>query len=287
MIRKILEILNWLVIIAFLVITLGFATTRQGEITCKATYVTITNNSENKFVDSDDIIELLKNKSRKLIGTPIDQINLSWIEKAIMTHPAVKKANAWLTIDGRLHIDVEQRRPIIRIIRSNLESFYIDDQGKLMQLSEKYAARVLVANGNIIEPFIRYYKTRLPDDPGELYKCGIIQDLVFLACFIDHNTFWRSQIEQIYVNDRNEFELIPLVGKQTIILGSIDNFGKKFRYLKAVYDKGFSKTGWSIYNTINLKYENQVICTRTDAKPENPVDSIKVNILPQAGGKHK
>ena len=43
-----------------------------------------------------------------------------------------------MTIDGGLKVDVKQRNPIIRIINADGDSYYLDDEGKLMPLSDKY-----------------------------------------------------------------------------------------------------------------------------------------------------
>jgi cell division protein FtsQ len=266
MIKKILNITVWLVIIAFMVITLSFASSRQKEIKCGSVMISINDNTGNQFIDRKEVLELIKNKGKKLSGINFDKINISEIEKIILNHPSVKKANVFMTIDGTLHIEIRQRKPIIRIVKNNSESFYIDDQGKLMPLSEKYTARVLLANGNINEPFFQYYPVNIPEEMAEEPGDGLIQNLVYLAAFVDRDPFWRSQIMQVYVNERGEFELIPLVGRHTIILGTMENYRKKFRNLRAVYEQGFSKTGWNIYSIINLKFENQVICTRINEK---------------------
>ncbi len=37
----------------------------------------------------------------------------------------------------------------------------------------------------------------------------------------------------------------------------------KFRKLKILYNEGLKYEGWNNYEKINLKYKNQVICTKT------------------------
>ncbi|MFW6222798.1 MAG: cell division protein FtsQ, partial [Bacteroidota bacterium] len=58
------------------------------------------------------------------------------------------------------------------------------------------------------------------------------------------------------------FEIIPRVGAHFIHFGSIDQYEWKFKKLKYLYKKGFSKEGWNKYEQINLKYKNQIICTK-------------------------
>ena len=83
-----------------------------------------------------------------------------------------------------------------------------------------------------------------------------------LARYIYNHRFWNAQIEQIYVNERHEVELVPRVGDQTILLGSVQDFETKLDNLMLVYKKVFSKASWAMYDTVSLKFKNQVVCTR-------------------------
>jgi cell division protein FtsQ len=116
---------------------------------------------------------------------------------------------------------------------------------------------VLIASGDID---LSYFK--LMSSQHNLNKTDtMLMDINKLSGYIYHDKFWRAQIEQIYVKKDN-FELIPRVGTQIIEFGDISNYEYKFKKLKALYEQGFSKVGWNKYKTINLKYNNQIICTK-------------------------
>ena len=103
-------------------------------------------------------------------------------------------------------------------------------------------------------------KLKLQSD--SLDKNRILFKIYSLAKFINKNKFLNTQIEQIYINKENGIELIPKVGKHLILFGDIDNMEEKFENLIAFYKKGLSKVGWDKYKKINLKYKNQVVCTK-------------------------
>jgi cell division protein FtsQ len=132
-----------------------------------------------------------------------------------------------------------------------------------MPLSDKYSAHVLVASGHLNEPYSKRYTRNLRAQSAQNVdnSGSLLLDLYQLAEYIYNDKFWRAQIEHIYVLN-NEFEMVPRVGTHIIEFGGIDNFEKKFRNLKALYLKGLPETGWNNYNTVNLKYNNQVICTK-------------------------
>ena len=178
------------------------------------------------------------------------------MENLLNAIPSIKSAEIFKTIDGALNIDVVQRKPILRIFYRNRQNYYIDSEGAIIPLSDKYTSRVLVANGFINEPF----KPKTAINIKETGEEGIIMELFQLADFISKHKFWHAQIQQIYVDKYGEYELIPRVGTHIIYFGKFDGYKEKFNKLYAIYEKGFSREGWNKYKTINLKYEGQVVC---------------------------
>jgi cell division protein FtsQ len=150
------------------------------------------------------------------------------------------------------------------LVGKELDSIDVNKiEGKIMPLSNKYTAHVVVASGNInlnYTKLLAAQKAKIGDKSVDNSN-ALLLDLYELASYIYHDEFWNAQIEQIYVN-RGEFELIPRVGTHVIKLGSIENYTTKFRNLKALYLQGLPRAGWNNYSTINLKYNNQVICTK-------------------------
>ena len=71
-----------------------------------------------------------------------------------------------------------------------------------------------------------------------------------------------DKIDEWFEGWEGDFELIPLVGKQLIILGDANDIKEKFDNLQIFYKQGLSHEGWDKYDTINLKYRNQVVCTK-------------------------
>lgn len=261
--KRIVEILIWLGILAYLIIALGFVSGKRKQVPCMSVNVNIIDKTNNYFVEEEDVISLIYENEEKLLGYPIDSINIARLETLIYHHPSVKKAEIYDDFYGNINIDIEQRNPILRIINFNNESYYIDNEGALMPLSDKYTAHVLVANGNINEPYSsRYTKDIMGfNEEDELNRGKVLKELYQLASFINSNEFWSAQIEQIYVRG-NEFELTPRVGTHIIEFGTIENYKEKLRNLKAVYEVGFKAYGWNNYSKINLKFNNQVICTK-------------------------
>jgi cell division protein FtsQ len=262
MLKRILNISVWLLLFSGLIVTLGFVNKEQKAAPCKEIDISIdhSKSTDDNFIDENDIKTIVYDKGDSLVGHPLATLNIAQMEKVIRNNPYVQNAEVYETIDGKIKIDVQQRKPLLRIFNSHFESFYIDEKGTYMPTSEKYAANVMVASGLIKEPFrIRTLNTGSKDTS---YKKTIVDDLYQLALFIEKDALLKSLIVQVYVNEDNSIELTPRVGTSQILLGTIENMQEKLKNLLIVYQKGFTKTGWDQYETINLNYKNQVVCTK-------------------------
>jgi cell division protein FtsQ len=150
------------------------------------------------------------------------------------------------------------------VINYNNESFYVDSEGQFMPLSEKYTARVPVASGYIFdrESGIRLRKF----DNDQINDTSIaktkIEHLFHVISYTDTSEFWRSVVQQLYVNVNGEIEMIPRIGNHSVILGDAVSLDEKFSKLLIFYKEGINKKGWNKYQTVNLKYKNQVVCTK-------------------------
>jgi cell division protein FtsQ len=89
-----------------------------------------------------------------------------------------------------------------------------------------------------------------------------LQEILEFSTYLSDHPFWKAQIVQVYVDRKGEYELIPRVGAHQILMGSMDHWEQKLHNLELLYRQGFSRYGWNTYETINLKYTNQVICSK-------------------------
>jgi cell division protein FtsQ len=257
------KIIIWSVLIGYVIIALIFARSSRKEVVCNSISVTIADDDKYRFVKEKEILKLIERPEKSIIGSKLNKLDCSNIEQKVYKHPAVSQADVYTTIDGKLHIRITQRKPIIRISNKNGTSFYIDSEGKPMPVSENFSAQTLYANGNIQET-LPLSKIKAFTDEADTIKVAshhILFELYKLAVFIDSDEFWRNQIQQVYVNDKYEIELIPTIGDHVILLGNTNDLENKFNKLNSMY-YAFNQIGWNKYSYINLKFNNQIICTK-------------------------
>ena len=258
-----LNILLWCTGLVAIFTLMGFVEFETSKLKYNDLEIRINYQDDNFFVEDDDIRKIINN-----LGYSIDQslkdVDLNRIEEILKNNSSISNAEVFSTIDGKVMVEVMQRRPIIRIFNKLGNSYYIDDEGELMPTSNKYTSRVLVASGNIENNITSYSIERTQGSAETLPQksVDILEQIYQLARTIDRDEFWKAQIVQIYVNEELEIELIPRVGQHRIILGDIEDLDIKLRKLKVFYNKGLNKTGWNEYSIINLKFKDQIVCTK-------------------------
>ena len=237
---------------------LGFVESKNVDVVCQSMDISIDRPNKNFFVMEEDVRNMVLNLGYGE-GMRISQVDVSHLEKLLNNNPSINHAEVYSTIDGVLTIELNQRNPIIRVFTDKGDSYYIDEQGWMMPLSNKFTSRVVVANGAVKTPIALGYKINVMDEAQEDQS---LKDLYQLASFIDDDSFWKAQIVQLFVKENGDIELIPRVGHHEILFGKAENIEEKFDKLMIFYKQGLSKTGWNGYKTINLKYNNQVVCTK-------------------------
>lgn len=220
--------------------------------------------SKSAFVSSKDILNLLQNKGFNLVGQHFSSISLPKVESALQNFSPVENVEVYKTLKGKVVIEVTQRKPIIRIIDANDRSYYIDDKGFIMKLSGNYTSRVIVANGNIRTILPDHGKFNVLDAEKQRNNKYLLADLFKLATYISSDKFWNAQIQQIYVNADGDYELIPSVGAQVILFGDYSDCETKFTNLMSLYKNALPVVGWNKYESINLKYKGQIVCTKRE-----------------------
>jgi cell division protein FtsQ len=261
---KILRIVLWVLMVAGAGVLVGFVEVEQYSRPCKKVVISIDYGIADMLITKKDIDSIVMKTAGMVKGKPLGYINTGSIERSIRRQPYVAKVSVYESNEGTLFVNVRQREPLLRIINNRYENFYIDESGSLLPVNLNFSARVLVANGSISDSYMKnpLYRVNILALSDSIYYDSLMTNLYKLAMFISHDPFWKSQIDQIYVNELQEFELIPRIGNHVIMLGTADDLEDKFRKLFVFYRLGLNKIGWNKYNVINIKFKNQVVCSK-------------------------
>ncbi|PRD47920.1 cell division protein FtsQ/DivIB [Sphingobacterium haloxyli] len=218
------------------------------------------------FIDQHDISDLVNTKFGNVVGKPLNEIPIDQIEKALMELPYVSSAEIYTDMDGILQILVQQREVVLRIVNKAGKEYYIDTKGAKVPVTLKYVPHVLVANGNIQEGY---------EKPLDTIQTQLLTDLVAIVDHVKNDPLWSNQIVQLYVDDKQDIEIIPRVGTQPLIIGSADKLAEKLARLEVFYKNILPKVGSDAYEKVNVKYDGQIICERRDGWV---LDSLQIKL---------
>jgi cell division protein FtsQ len=149
-----------------------------------------------------------------------------------------------------LIINIDQSRPVARMVGKKLHDRYISAYGDVLPVSKNFTARVMLVSG----PWT--------DNP-DLLNLGTTpsgRSMLELIGFIIDDPFWKSQIAEIYVDKKDEITFYTQVSKQCIEFGKPENIELKFKKLRIFYKEILPAKGWNTYERVSLKYTNQIVC---------------------------
>ena len=246
--NKILNISKIVIGVVLFFTTIGFVHVESKKACCTSIHIEIPDSLDYGFVNSSIIQKEIERKFR-VTGRNLDSIRTDKIETELAKYPAVKDVQVYRSItdgliyhSGKLKIKVNQREPLFRVM-GKYGNFYVDKDGEMMPLSANYTARVPIIQGYVKKEFAQ-------------------KELFEFIKYLKSNDFWNAQISQIQVSGQKELILIPRVGDHIIEFGKIENYQRKLNNLRSLY-KNYSKQGnWNEFSRINLKYENQIVCTK-------------------------
>ena len=243
-------------VLGYLVYSLWYFSGTDQENVCHKLEIIFNDGDKVQLINQQDVARILEENNLNPVGKTIKYISTENIEVTLHKNPMIKTVECYKTPSGVVFIKLQQRCPKLRVV--GLGSYYIDTDRKPMPVSQNYAAYVPVISGKVTVSM----------------ASGIMFDFV---TFLEKNSFWNAQIEQINVRDDKKIELVPRVGDGIILLGSLDNYQSKLEKLHKLYVNGFNTIGWNRYKLIDLEYKGQVVCNKTGIIEKKPilVDSIE------------
>ena len=239
----------YIILASLLLIYLGayiycFTNKKQTGTVCGKVDIVIVDSLEKRFLTEKNIESFLTREKLYPLHKNSNEINTHEIENALLKNPIIESAEVIQSISGMVTVVISQKMPVLRVY-SQGGSYYVDNTGQTMPSTLGQAIYVPVASGNIEKSFA----------VSELYK---------FALFLQNDKFWNDQITQIYVRSVNDVEIVPRIGSHRILLGSLDDYEKKLKKLRLFYEQVIPRMGWEKYSIINLKYRNQIVCTKNN-----------------------
>lgn len=226
--------------LAFVIFLYAFTTDRNKHRKIAGSEVVFTADSA-PFLRQEAVNKLLI--ENKTAPNPLqkDEVDLNRLEKAVNANPMVEKSEVSMSIDGVLKAVVKQKNPVARWFGED-SSFYLDDQGNEMPLSDEYTARVPIISGEISN----IERT----DLGKFLK------------FISDDDFLKKNVTSVRILSDGSLMLTTRDHDYAVDFGKTVNMERKFGNYKAFFQKAEQDSVLDRYKKINLRFTQQVVCTK-------------------------
>ncbi len=235
---------NWnyikmICLLGLVVFLFAFSSSRNGQRTISKPQVKFIGEN-NLFITNEAVSKLLIQNYKGVKNVPKETLVLNELENALKSNPMIKTAEVYVAVNGTLNAEIEQKTPIARV--STNASYYIDDEGSYMPLSNNYSARVPLVTGYVEKNNLK-----------NVYK---------VAHKIRNDDFLKKNVIEIHQSANNKIYLKLRQCNFIVQLGNVDFLDKKINNLKAFYQKNQKDKTLNSYSKVNLQFENQVVCSK-------------------------
>jgi len=243
--------INIVMIISLLLITAGYVFYKLPMMGDENIIINVDDKSGNYFVSQDDVKEIIDSLKNEIPNTSrIGNIGLKTIESALKRQDFILDAQVSRDLKGNIIIDIQQEKPIARLIGSNGDGAYINKNMELIGLSDNFSARVMIISGAGADSLMRagFLSSELGSKFGEFIE------------FIKQDDFWEPQVAMMEIDKDFEVEIFPQIGQHKFEFGHFTEYKKKFKKMKLFYDEIIPKKGWGEYKLVKVQYNGQIVC---------------------------
>lgn len=178
----------------------------------------------------------------RIKGARLNEINTHDIERYLTKLNTFESVNCMISSGGRLRIEIVPLVPVMRAFIGN-KSYYVNKDGKQIESKAEFYTDAPVVTGNFnskfrpkdVLPLIRYIK-------GD----GMLKELVGM----------------IEAKDANNLLLVPRMLGHVVNFGDTTRLDEKKQALQLFYKKVMPYKGWEEYDTISVKFRDQIVATR-------------------------
>jgi cell division protein FtsQ len=228
-----------IVLVGLVIFLFAFASNRNSVRTISKPDIEFIGESD-LFITNENVSKLLIQNFGRVKNVPKETLALNELENALKSNPMIKTAEVYVTVNGTLKAEIEQKTPIARV--STNASYYIDSDGFFMPLSSNFTARVPLVTGYI--------------------EKNNLKSIYIVASKIKEDEFLKKHVIEIHQGIDKQMFLKLRQCQFLVKLGDISLLDKKISNLKAFYQKNLKEKTLDNYSIVNLQFDNQVVCTK-------------------------
>jgi len=231
---------------------------KMGKMECRGIQITIADSAVHRFVTRADIMSFIRSTGVRVKGMPVNKINIPEIEQKIKEMKELKVAEVFFTADNVMHVYVDQREPVMRVVPSYGGMFFVDNEGVIMRRHNIYTPRVHVLEADMVFDAESMNGMNIYDSE----KTANLAKAFEFVNYINDDRFWSAMIDHLSMTRDGQIDLVPRIGCHVVHLGLPENYEEKLDKLLVFYRKVMPEAGWDRYRRIDLEYNGQIVCQR-------------------------
>jgi cell division protein FtsQ len=234
--------INWPVIKTLVAIVLvgvlyGFGTTRNSHRNLRGLEVRF-NDQNPPFISMDAVNKMLIQNIDSVTSIVKETLVLKEVEKRLQENAMIRNAEVFVTVDGILTAEIEQRNPVARV--SGSPDYYLDQDGGRMPLSDIYTERVPIISGSFSDSLA----------------------VAKLLRRIDNDEFMKRSVIGLDIQTGDKIDLLLRGVDLKVRFGRPKDINRKFRNFKTFYTKALQDSLAKKYQYVDLRFGNQVVATK-------------------------
>lgn len=271
LIQSLFKLTGLLIGAAGLIFLLVAAVRIRSEQVCTGVIISFKGSAAGRYVGTTEVArQMWPGGIPSLKGLPLDDLNLSLMERRIEQDPWVRNAELFIDANDRLQVEVEEQQPLARLFNREGVSFYIDETMRRIPLNRHFTPNLPVFTGLPVS---------LTGKRKEDSTC--LAEVLEIALAMREDTLWMAQIEECAYEPPKGFVMYPMVGDHKIVFGGSERAREKFRNLFVFYTQVLAREGWTTYKSIDLRFARQVVAIPT-VPGSGVADSLKAFVPPVA-----
>lgn len=206
---------------------------------CSMAQIVISDSLQRQFVRADELELFLKKNGCYPQGKMLSEVDCHVIEQTLLKHEIVRTAACYKSPFNTVHISITQRVPLLSVVSLD-GCYYVDTDRQIMPVRNQIDVDVPIFRGTVSQ--------------------RVATEAYFdFVQWLNGNRYWRTRIDDIYVQNPNYIVLRQKDGDAKIILGTLDDYVDKLDKLRKLFTKGLDHIGYPECREYDLRFDGQVI----------------------------
>lgn len=248
--KTICKVLVLVMLLGYVSVAFALARLDNDRRVCPGIDLHIEGNSLPASVLEQGVRAQLKKYNRKIDGEKVENIDLRELENYLSRFSNFENVECSFNPDSRLRISITPIKAEVRVFEEEGSSFYVNRAGKRINADAEFFidVPVLIAS-KATDPFI--------------------PDALPVIRFVGDDPELGKLIAAFKIDGAHDVILIPKLHGHVINFGDSTRMEQKKQAILTAYRTVLPVKGWNTYDTISVKFRNQIVASRRDKRRAN------------------